>query len=410
MRRKRKQVGCVFKDAQDFWVLRYRETVSVGGVVRTIQRARRLTAVGPNCKTKAAARRLAESQLKPINERQAPPINVITLGEFVENRYLPYCETHLRPSTTAGYRNLWLCYWKERCQNVWLRDVTTGDVIDWLTEIATERDLTKRTLNRIRHFLSGIFVHARTEKCLDEHQTNPAAGLKLPRLRARADGKTGEYTLAEVNRMLELLDDPAATLVALAAFTGLRRGELRGLRWEDYTPATPATSDEELGELGMIHVNRSVWCGHVTDPKSAESKNPVPLIPQAAHWLDGWRATSGDPETGFVFSNAKGKPRDIDALYRHAMAHTLSRAGVKWKGWHAFRRNLATRLDRDGAIDTVIQRVLRHEDVQTTRDHYIGKGTTSEAQQALRNSPKNRLIVLRRTEKRPVEGVTGVVQ
>ena len=92
------------------------------------------------------------------------------------------------------------------------------------------------------------------------------------------------------------------------------------------------------------------------------------------------------------------------------MANTLSRAGVEWKGWHAFRRNLATRLDRDGAIDTVIQRVLRHEDVQTTRDHYIGKGTTIEAQQAFRNSPQNRLIVLRRTEKRPVEGMTAVVQ
>ncbi|HTE88707.1 MAG TPA: hypothetical protein VK639_07135 [Terriglobales bacterium] len=86
------------------------------------------------------------------------------------------------------------------------------------------------------------------------------------------------------------------------------------------------------------------------------------------------------PATGFVFSNAKGKARDIDALYRHAMANTLSRGGVEWKGWHAFRRNLATTLDRLGAIDTVIQRVLRH-DVETTRDHYIGKGTTSEAQQ-----------------------------
>jgi integrase len=72
---------------------------------------------------------------------------------------------------------------------------------------------------------------------------------------------------------------------------------------------------------------------------------------------------------------------------------------------------LATTLDREGAIDTVIQRVLRHEDVQTTRDHYIGEGTTGEAQQALRNlSQKKRLIVLRRTEKRPVEGATGVVQ
>ena len=121
-------------------------------------------------------------------------------------------------------------------------------------------------------------------------------------------------------------------------------------------------------------------------------------------------AVGGNPATGFVFSNAKGKARDIDALCRHAMAKTLSRAGVEWKGWHAFGRNLATTFDRDGAIDTVIQRALRHEDVQTTRDRYNSEGRTGEAQQALRNLSQNRVIVLRRTEKRPVEGVTAVVQ
>jgi integrase len=44
---------------------------------------------------------------------------------------------------------------------------------------------------------------------------------------------------------------------------------------------------------------------------------------------------------------------------------------VKWKGWHAYRRGLATNLHELGVPDIVIQAILRHEDVRTTQRSYI---------------------------------------
>lgn len=44
---------------------------------------------------------------------------------------------------------------------------------------------------------------------------------------------------------------------------------------------------------------------------------------------------------------------------------------VAWHGWHGFRRGLASNLNELGVLDLTIQRILRHANVQTTRNSYI---------------------------------------
>ena len=58
--------------------------------------------------------------------------------------------------------------------------------------------------------------------------------------------ETYAYSLDEIKRMLALLPEPAATVVMTAALTGLRKGEIRGLKWDDF-------NGRELS------VNRSIW-------------------------------------------------------------------------------------------------------------------------------------------------------
>ncbi len=49
----------------------------------------------------------------------------------------------------------------------------------------------------------------------------------------------------------------------------------------------------------------------------------------------------------------------------------MLRSRPDWHGWHAFRRGLATNLAELGVDDLTIQRILRHTNVQITRQHYI---------------------------------------
>jgi integrase len=72
-----------------------------------------------------------------------------------------------------------------------------------------------------------------------------------------------------------------------------------------------------------------------------------------------------------MFANTRGKPLALDWLYQTNMKDVLRYAGVTWTGWHAFRRGLASNLNRLGVDDSIIQGILRHSTVSVTQNHYI---------------------------------------
>jgi len=181
--------------------------------------------------------------------------------------------------------------------------------------------------------------------------------------------------------MIDAVPEPAATMIATAAFTGARRGELRGMFWENYRD-------------GELLVARSIWNGITTEPKSKKSKAPIPIIGKLAARLIPHRARQGNPIAGPIFANEVGKPLDPNNLLQRVILPALDvcgfcskqkaehRAGTdhkyqrntvlpQWHGWHAFRRGLATNLHRLGVPDVTIQRILRHSNVAVTQACYI---------------------------------------
>jgi len=61
----------------------------------------------------------------------------------------------------------------------------------------------------------------------------------------------------------------------------------------------------------------------------------------------------------------------LDNLADRVIKPVFKANGLEWKGWHAYRRGLATNLHELGVPDIVIQAILRHEDVSTTQRSYI---------------------------------------
>jgi integrase len=92
---------------------------------------------------------------------------------------------------------------------------------------------------------------------------NPAADVGIPRA-AEASKPTHAYTAEEVFAMLNSLQGTAKTAVALIYFCGLRPGEARAARWEDYDGKT-------------LRIRASMWRKHTTLPKTTDSVAPVPV-------------------------------------------------------------------------------------------------------------------------------------
>ena len=168
----------------------------------------------------------------------------------------------------------------------------------------------------------------------------------------------------EVQALLSELRDPFRTLVLLACVTGLRRGELFGLKWADI----------DFGS-GQIRVARSLVDQVEGSPKTLASCRPIPMSADLAAALQGWRNTSryqGPSDWVFASPLAMGrKPYWPDAALKRHLLPAAERAGIsKPLGWHCFRRTLATLLQSSGATMKTTQELLRHANPTITMGIY----------------------------------------
>ena len=77
------------------------------------------------------------------------------------------------------------------------------------------------------------------------------------------------------------------------------------------------------------------------------------------------------PAYGWLFPNTIGGALDLHNLAERVIKPKFKEKGIAWKGWHAYRRGLATNLHALGVDDKTIQAILRHEDVSTRQRSYI---------------------------------------
>jgi integrase len=349
------QNGQIKKRGQS-WVLKYRMDVLENGVVVRKQVLKRLAPIDAEHRTESSVRHLAAALLAPINSRTARPQTDQTLFDFIDKTYMGEIRSSndLRPSTKASYAALWkllLPYVNGRK----LKDVRTSDIEAMLRALASSKALSKSSFGAARSFLSGVFRYAIRNDYVDH--MNPVRECKVPKGEAKIPELNHAYTLEEVTAILKALPEPARTTVATAAFSGLRKGEIRGIQWTDLV------GDE-------LHVRRNVWRTFVGDTKTDGSAAPVPVIPMLRKILEAHRKRTGS-SSKWVFTGRDGDPLNLQNLARRVIIPALSAADLKWYGWHAFRRGLASNLFALGVEPLIVQRILRHANVQLTMAHYI---------------------------------------
>jgi len=374
--RNRKQTGQILRIGSR-WFVRYWERRNTGG---TIER-KRVTHFLGNITTRgkhppADIKTEAERHMSTINSGTLPADRIVTVGNFVEGVYLPWVMQHKRPSTAKGYKDIWEDHLKPLCQQVWLKDARTYHVQAWLDQVGAGK-LSRNTLKHIKSVVSGIFTLAKQQDYFQGE--NPARDSSVNPKAAEAQ-ETYAYSLEEIQSILSVLLEPATTAFAVAAFMGLRHGEIQGLLWENYHD-------------GELFVSRSIWNGRANDPKTRRGRAPVPVIRQLAERLEMHRLRSGNPQKGPVFANGAGNPLALGSLVNRVILPALNRCEIcgkfvaahqdakhpykrdsripEWHGWHAARRGLGSNLYRLGVPEMVIQRILRHANVSTTATYYI---------------------------------------
>jgi integrase len=188
---------------------------------------------------------------------------------------------------------------------------------------------------------------------------------------ARPHKEVDTYSEAEVAKLLDAIADDWLAHAWELALSGLRRGEIAGLRW----------ADVDLTAKTLRIVNNRVSAGGITvenDPKSETSRRTLPLPDRLVLVLKAAKARQAAERLAlgrdggawaYVVSNEIGEPYSPAVLSRY-WRDTVKGAGVRHIKLHAARHTCATLMHLQGVPVAVIAAWIGHKDASLTMKLY----------------------------------------
>ncbi|HXC94517.1 MAG TPA: tyrosine-type recombinase/integrase [Edaphobacter sp.] len=364
--RKRYQLGSLTiekrSNGQKIWVYRWREQCHDGA---TVQR-KKIVGTKQEYPTKTTALKAVEGLRLDINV-EAVNTSSVTVDEVIAHyKDIELADSNSKTTRTKEvYRHQFDKVISPKWGSYRLSEVKPIAVEKWLNEMP----VAPGTRYKTKGVMSILFQHAMRYEWAT---VNP---IRLVRQSAIPSREEIVLLPVEVSALLSELHDPFRTLILLASVTGLRRGELFGLKWDDI--------DFAEAEISVV---RSVVDQIEGPPKTLASRRPIPMSAELSSVLANWRTqTSYSKDDDWVFASplALGaKPYWPDAVLKRHVFPAAERAGIaKRIGWHSFRRTLATLLQSSGASVKTTQELLRHASPGITMGVYA-KAVTADKRKA----------------------------
>jgi len=339
---------------QSVWIFRWREAGPDG------KRVQRKAIVGTkqDFPTRAKAEKAAASLRLDVTKEQPQRAKAgLTIGQLVAH----YIDNELNEqhptkahSTRECYRTMFEQHILPRWEAYKLGDVRTVAVEAWLESLS----LANASKAKIRNVFHALYSHAQRYEWFDQ---NPITKVRQS---AQRRHEPDILDAEELTRLLAALRDPFRTMVLVAAATGLRRGELIGLKWQDVD-----------FEARLIQPRRSVVNQNIGKLKTVASAKPVAMDPKLSEALSSLKDNSpfGRSEDWVFASPASAgqKPYWPDMVLARRVRPIARSLGItKSIGWHIFRRTYASLLKSSGADVKVVQESLRHANARITMELY----------------------------------------
>lgn len=235
----------------------------------------------------------------------------------------------------------------------WMHEVTRADVQDAVIQWRSVHQLAPSTVGLTYTYLSGIFTEAALDGVVEK---SPCVRIRLP---ADSKGRVEPLTVAQVQQIESKLWRPYRPALVVAAATGMRPGEWRGL-----------TVDRVDLETGMITVDRQLVGGQFHPqfgPLKTEWSYRRIKVGESTLEVLAWLAEDPGPE-GVLFHSA-GRAMDRGMLYE-SWADAREKLPSIGPGWHQLRHHHASVLLSQGASVVAVARRLGHKDGTETLRTY----------------------------------------
>ena len=353
--RRRFQRGSLFLRG-DSWVLRWREDVIEDGSLKRIYRSEVL-GTKSDYPTRRLAQRVADDRLSAVNSPNFRARPTATFRQFAARWQSTVLPLH-KPSTQATVRSHLKKYLTPFLGDRCLKDINPELVQAFVAGLTPA----PKTVRNIFVTLQMMWKSARAWQYV-AHDAVSDVVLPQPRRVERFS-----FSLEEIQKILSAAEDPYRTFYWLAAETGLRAGELCGLRIDDL----------DL-ERSLLRVEQSSWRGNIQQPKTVNAIRSFAISPEmASHLRDflvRWRPNS----RRLLFATRNGTPWDANLLVKRKLQPLLKQLEIPRCGLHAFRHANGTLMDRLGVPLKVRQQRLGHSDPRLTLGVYTHVASEDDA-------------------------------
>jgi integrase len=231
--------------------------------------------------------------------------------------------------------------------NMAIEEIRTGTVNDWISSL-TAKGLEPKTIHNVWKDFRAVVNWQR--KQMDEPKVT-----WYPDLPPLPDDEQRWFTQAEIRQIVDAATGQYKVLFHLAGYTGLRSGELVGLRVEDLKL-----------EHGVIEVRRAVWNGIEGDTKTKSGKRNVFIDSVTIQLL---RCFLADRKTGRLFQSRVGTPLENRDICRRVLTPLCEKLGMEPGGMHAFRHGRVSHMQASMMPGDFVKNQIGHSSLRITSNY-----------------------------------------
>ncbi len=262
----------------------------------------------------------------------------------------------LRPSTLDRDRRIVRVHLLPRFGPVPLARITNPSVRAFIADMLATGKHAPATVRKVGQVLTKVLRGAVEAGLISR---SPCDGLRLP---AEPRRQMRFLTAAQVADLADTAGE-AGTLIYTAAYTGLRWGELAGLRVERVNVLRRSIAVvEQLNELS----GKFCW----GEPKTAAGRRAVSLPGELATMLEAQLARPEVIRSGLVFPTPLGEPMRRSNFARRVWEPATAAIGVGGMRFHDLRHTAVALAIGQGAHPKALQERLGHSSVTVTLDRY----------------------------------------
>ena len=301
-----------------------------------------------------------------------------TVGAWMDEWFENVAKIKVRPSSHQTYKGYIDNHIKPNIGNIPLERLTTMDLQKFYRKLLAKgrverieskeqpKGLSAKTVRNINQVISSAMDLAVAQKIIP---ANPANACELPKVEHQ------EMQTIPAEQLQAFLTEARATgiyeMYYIELATGLRRGELLGLKWSDID-----------WKNGVIKVHRQVARvnGEIVEAplKTKNSYRAVSISPQAIEVLREQKRKTNDT---YVFPSPNGGPISPDSV-NNMLKRVLERAGIPKVRFHDLRHTFATIALQNGVDIKTVSGMLGHFSAGFTLDTYAHVTTTAQKEAA----------------------------